>query len=75
MDDSIYSEAVINRFMLKNLFFNDATLKKYYENDDVANFRKRLHRLHKKESLEKMVYAYVTDSIRDIVYRMVGELF
>ena len=39
MDDSIYSEAVINRFMLKNLFFNDATLKKYYENDDVANFR------------------------------------
>ena len=74
MDDNIYSEAVINRFMLKNLFFNDATLKRYYENDDVANFRKRLHRLHKKESLEKIVYAYVTDSIRDIVYRMVGEL-
>lgn len=74
MDDTIYSEAVINRFMLKNLFFNDATLKKYYENDDVANFRKRIHRFHKKESLEKMVYAYVTDSIRDIVYRIVGEL-
>jgi len=74
MDDSIYSEAVINRFMLKNLFFNDATLKRYYEKDDVSNFRKRLHRLHKKESLEKMVYAYVTDTIRDVVYRMVGEL-
>lgn len=74
MDDSIYSEAVINRFMMRNLFFNDATLKKYYEKDDVSSFRKRLHRLHKKETLEKIVYAYVTDSIRDIVYRMVGEL-
>ena len=74
MDDSIYSEAVINRFMLKNLFFNDATLKKYYDNDDLTNFRKRLYRLHKKDSMEKIVYAYVTDSIRDIVYRMVGEL-
>ena len=74
MDDSIYSEAVINRFMMANLFFNDATLKKHYENDDVAKFRKRLHRLHKDKSLEKFVYAYVTDSIRDIVYRMVGEL-
>ena len=74
MDDTIYSEAVINRFMLKNLFFNDATLKRYYENDDVMGFRKRLHRLHKGESLEKMIYVYVTDTIRDIVYRIVGEL-
>lgn len=74
MDDTIYSEAVIDRFMLKNLFFNDATLKKYYEKDDVAGFRKRVHRLHKKETFEKIVYAYVTDTLRDIVYRIVGEL-
>ena len=57
MDTEIYSEAVINRFVKKNLFFNDPVLEKYYETDNVAAFRKRVHRLHKKESFEKMIYA------------------
>ena len=34
MDTEIYSEAVINRFMKKNMFFNDPLLEKYYKTDN-----------------------------------------
>src|SRR6056300_1525176 len=74
MDTEIYSEAVINRFLKKNLFFNDPVLEKYYRDNNLAAFRKRVHRLHKNESFEKIVYAIVTDTIRDIVLKTVGDL-
>ena len=74
MDTEIYSEAVINRFMKKNLFFNDPLLEKYYKTDNLAAFRKRVHRVHGKENFEKMIYAVVTDSVRDIVLRTAAEL-
>jgi hypothetical protein len=74
MDQNVYSEAVINRFIKKNLFFGDATLERYYINDDVTSFRKRVHRLYKNQSFEKIVYALVTDSVRDIIYQIIGEL-
>jgi len=74
MDTEIYSEAVINRFLKKNLFFNDPVLEKYYRDNNLTGFRKRVHRLHKNESFEKIVYALVTDTIRDIVLKSVGDL-
>ena len=74
MDTEIYSEAVINRFMKKNLFFNDPLLEKYYKTDNLAAFRKRVHRVHGNENFEKMIYAVVTDSVRDIVLRTAAEL-
>jgi len=74
MDTEIYSEAVINRFLKKNLFFNDPLLEKYYKTDNLAAFRKRVHRVHNKESFEKMIYAVVTDSVRDIILKTAAEL-
>ena len=74
MDTEIYSEAVINRFLKKNLFFNDPVLEKYYAADNVVAFRNRVHRLHKKESFEKIVYALVTDSVRDIILKVAADL-
>lgn len=74
MDNEIYSDAVINRFIKKNLFFNDPVLAKYYETDNLMAFRRRVHRLYKKESFDKIVYAIVTDSIRDIILRTAGDL-
>jgi len=74
MDTEIYSEAVIKRFMKKNLFFNDPVLEKYYQADNVTAFRKRVHRVHKKESFEKMVYAVVTDTVRDVVLKVAADL-
>jgi len=74
MDVEIYSEAVINRFLKKNLFFNDLILKKHYDNNNLSAFRKRVSRMHKGQTFEKIVYALVTDQIRDIVMKIVGEL-
>lgn len=74
MDTEIYSEAVIHRFLKKNLFFSDPVLERYYETDNVVAFRKRVARMYKKESFEKIVYAIVTDSVRDIIYKTVGDL-
>lgn len=74
MDTEIYSEAVINRFLKTNLFFNDPILKKHYDNNNLSAFRKRVTRVHKGKSFEKVVYAFVTDQIRDIVMKIVGEM-
>jgi hypothetical protein len=74
MDTEIYSEAVINRFMKRNLFFNDLVLAKYYETNNLAAFRKRVHKLHKDKSFEVIIYAIVTDSIRDVILNTAGEL-
>ena len=74
MDTNVYSEATIRRFMKKNMFMDDETLVRYYNKDNLSGYRNRLARVHKKESLEKMIYAVVTDSIRDLVYQMIGEM-
>lgn len=74
MDTEIYSEAVIHRFLKKNFFFNDPVLERYYETDNIVAFRKRIVRVYKKESFEKIIYAFITDSVRDIIYKTVGEL-
>lgn len=74
MDENIYSKPVINRFLNKNLFFNDPVLKKYYEQDELQKFRNRVNRLHSDKSFEKMVYVVVTDTIRDIIYEIISEI-
>ena len=77
MDDHIYSENVINKFINENLYFKDAKLKKYYERNlqrDFGKFRARLTSAHGDKSFEKMVYVLVTDSIRDIILDTIGEL-
>jgi len=74
MDNEIYSDTVISRFMKKNLFFNDPILKKHYDNDNLHAFRRRVVRFHKTQSFEKIAYALVTDQIRYILMRIIGDL-
>ena len=74
MDENIYSETAVSKFMNKNLFFGDPVLKKYYEQDELKKFRNRINRMYSKESFEKMAYVVVTDSIRDIIYEVISEL-
>ena len=74
MDEKSYSKPVINRFLQSNLFFNDPLLKRYYDQGDVKKFRSRVHRKYSDKQFTKLVYALVTDSIRDIVLDTVGEL-
>ena len=77
MDIEIYPESVINRYMYENLFFKDDKLKKYYERNearDLNKFRTRVHTKFGSNSFEKMMYVFVTDSIRDIILETTGEL-
>jgi len=74
MDTEIYSEAVINRFLKKNLFFNDTVLERYYQTNNLVAFRKRVHRLHKDKTFETIVYAIVTDSVRDVILKTAAEI-
>lgn len=74
MDTEIYSQKTIDDFMRKNFFFDDPVLEKLYGANDVTGFRKRLVAKHGKESLEKILYVCVTDTLRDIILNTVGDL-
>jgi len=74
MDEKSYSKAVINRFIKSKFFFNDPLLKKYYEQNDVKKFRKRVHAKYTNEQFTNLVYVIITDSIRDIILDTIGEL-
>lgn len=74
MDTEVYSQKTVDEFTMKNFFFGDSVLKKHYDTNNVVAFRKRLVARHGKESLEKMLYVYVTDTLRDIILKTVGDL-
>jgi hypothetical protein len=77
MDDKIYSKAAIDKFMNENLFFKDAKLKKYYDRNlqrDFGKFRARVKSTHADKDFEKIIYVFVTDSIRDIILDTIGDL-
>ena len=74
MDQYMYNDSTLKQFMRKNLFFDDPVLERYYERGDIKSFRSRLVRSHKNESLEKMLYAFVTDISRDIIMKTIGEI-
>jgi hypothetical protein len=74
MDPYIYTDATINQFVKKNLFFNDTILERYYENGDIKSFRSRVSRVYKNQTFEKMLYAFVTDMTRDIILNTVSDL-
>ena len=77
MDEQIYSKPVIEKFIQDNLFFKDPKMKKYYDRNlqrDLGKFRARAHSAHKSENFEKIMYVFVTDSIRDIILNTIGEI-
>jgi len=74
MDTELYSQKTIDEFTKKNFFFDDPVLKKHYDANNVVAFRKRLVSKHGKQSLEKMLYVCVTDTLRDIILKTVGDL-
>lgn len=74
MDNRLYSDETIRKYIFKNLCQGDKVLLKHYDNDDVTAFRKRLHSRHKDTELKDMLNVYITDTIRDIIYKIVGEL-
>jgi hypothetical protein len=74
MDQAEYSAGVINRFRTKKLFHNDPVLKKFYDKDDVAKFRARMHRVHKDEDFKDFASVIFTDILRYEIYAIIDEL-
>ena len=74
MDEVIYSREVREKFLNEHLFFRDAKLKQLYEDNKVQEFRARVKSKHAKKTYEKFMYVLVTDSIRDIILKAVGEI-
>jgi hypothetical protein len=74
MDENYYSDKTREDFIKTNLCKGDATLLRYYENNDVQKFRKRLVRVSDDDAVEQVVYTFVTDAIRDILYDIIGKL-
>ena len=75
MDREYYSDKTINLFIKKDICQNDSLLYKYYQTKDVKKFRRRLQILkvdHKK--IEQSVYVYITDSIRYLILKFIGQL-
>lgn len=74
MDEVIYSSESREKFLHEHLFFRDSKLKEFFEENKVKEFRARVKAKHSKKSFEKFMYVLVTDSIRDIILKAVGEI-
>ena len=74
MDENYYSEKTRKKFIKTSLCKDDPTLFRYYENNEIVKFRKRLVKISDDSSIEQVVYTFVTDSIRDILYEIIGKL-
>ena len=74
MDENYYSDKTRKKFIKTTLCRDDPTLLRYYENGEILRFRKRLVRLGDDDSIEQVVYTFVTDAIRDILYDIIGKL-
>jgi len=75
MDSEYYSEKIINDFVKKDVCQNDPALLRYYKTNNVKKFRNRLKILKTDpKTIEKIIYIYITDSIRDVILNFIGNL-
>jgi len=77
MNTEIYSKSKVDRYENENIFFKDEKLKKYFnrnEQQDLRKFRERVHTKYPDKSFERIMYLFVTNSIRDIIIETIAEL-
>lgn len=75
MDEVYYLPRTINIFLKKNLCADDQILYKYYINNDVEKFRKRLSKMENKDKLiNGYVYSITIDICRDIIMKYISKL-
>lgn len=75
MNRSYYSDNTVDNFIKKTLCQGDETLYRYFQNEEVSKFRRRLQILKvSQKTLEQAIYSYITDSIRDLILDEVGSL-
>ena len=75
MNRNFYSDRSVETFVKKTVCQGDQSLYRYFNNEDRMRFRRRLEILKvDPKVIEKAVYSYVTDSIRDIILDTIGNL-
>ena len=75
MNRNFYSDKTVDTFVKKTVCQGDQILYRYFQNEDRMRFRRRLEILKvDPKVIEKAVYSYVTDSIRDIILDTIGNL-
>lgn len=75
MNVEYYSDKTIKKFIEDTVCQNDKMLLSYYNNGRVSAFRRRMEILGvDSKKIQKIVYTYVTDSIRDIILDSIGRL-
>lgn len=75
MNVGYYSEKTVNNFIKKNVCHGDALLLKYYQDGKIKSFRRRLEILKvDPKDIQKVIYIYVTDTIRDVILDTIGNL-
>ena len=74
MDTDFYSDKTILAFVKSALCQGDAKLFQWYLKGNAARFRERLARKFPGADLQPVVYACVTDMIRDLVLDTIGSL-
>ena len=75
MDTGYYTNKTVDRFIKLKLCQSDKKLYKYYINGDIKRFRKRLSKMPEAcSNIEQVVYTCITDSLRDIIYKIINNL-
>lgn len=75
MNERYYSDRTVKHFVEHTICKGDQTLLRYLENDDAKAFRRRLAILKvPPKDIEKVVYSYVTDSVRDIILKSIARI-
>lgn len=75
MNRNFYSDRTVDTFVKKTVCQGDPILYRYFQNEDRMRFRRRLEILKvDPKVIEKAVYSYITDSIRDIILDTIGNL-
>ena len=74
MDTDFYSDTAVTAFVKSSLCQGDAKLVKWFQEGNVRRFRERLVRKFPGADLQPVVYACVTDVIRDVVLDTIGSL-
>ena len=75
MDTNYYSDKILSDFVITNLCQKDKLLQKYYSTSNISKFRKRFIRIGgNTKDIDTLVYAVITDSMRDLLIDIIGEL-
>ncbi len=77
MDTAFYSDETVENFIRDTMCQGDEKLFNHYKNIDAAKFRERISRKFSEsadKNIEQVVYTCVTDCIRDLILKTIGDL-